>query len=111
MPVWDLPRRMCDVDWQYLVTFIDDSQMLPYSDTFYLGVQVMFQKPLRVINWLLAFTVCLIGYQFVLLIQATEWSHIISLSCLLFSNYYTLFKLTRDRLVLGRAYKDELTGM
>jgi len=56
---------------------------------------------------MLVLTAALVLYQFYILAQATEWSHILSISILLFSNYYTLFKLARDRIVLGRAYKDE----
>lgn len=69
--------------------------------------QVMFHRPLRVITTMLLLTSVLVLYQFYVLAQATEWSHILSISILLFSNYYTLFKLTRDRIVLGRAYKEE----
>ncbi len=77
----------------------------------YLYFQFMFHKPIRVTNWLLVITWALVIYQFVLLVQATEWSHIISLAFLLFCNYYMLFKLMRDRLVLSRAYKDEQIAM
>lgn len=68
---------------------------------------LLFHRPLRVTNVLLIITWSLIIYEFILLLQAAEWSHIISLAFLLFSNYYMLFKLTRDRMVLSRAYKDE----
>jgi len=67
----------------------------------------MFHRPLRVITTMLLLTSVLVLYQFYVLAQATEWSHILSISILLFSNYYTLFKLTRDRIVLGRAYKEQ----
>jgi len=71
------------------------------------AAQFMFHRPLRVITTMLLLTSALVLYQFYILAQATEWSHILSISILLFSNYYTLFKLTRDRIVLGRAYKEE----
>jgi len=71
------------------------------------NVQFMFHRPLRVVTTMLLMTSVLILYQFYVLAQATEWSHILSVSILLFSNYYTLFKLTRDRIVLSRAYKEE----
>jgi len=70
-------------------------------------VQFMFHRPLRVVTTMLLMTSVLILYQFYVLAQATEWSHILSVSILLFSNYYTLFKLSRDRIVLSRAYKEE----
>jgi len=69
--------------------------------------QFMFHRPLRVVTTMLLLTSVLVLYQFYVLAQATEWSHILSISILLFSNYYTLFKLMRDWLVLGRAYKDQ----
>ena len=68
----------------------------------------MFHQPVRVTNWLLMITILLVGYQFLQLIQASEWSHVLSLALLLIKNYYMLFKLMRDRMVLCRAYKDEL---
>ncbi|KAK2149600.1 hypothetical protein LSH36_445g02080 [Paralvinella palmiformis] len=71
----------------------------------------MFYQPLRVTNWLTMLTVILIGYQFVLLLQATEWSHVLSLALMLFCNYYMLFKLLRDKFVLIRAYKEETNGL
>ncbi|ELU03660.1 hypothetical protein CAPTEDRAFT_136452, partial [Capitella teleta] len=67
----------------------------------------VFHRPLRVVNWLLVITWALITYEFVLLIQATEWSHVLSLAFLLFCNYYVLFKLMRDRFLLLRSYKEE----
>ena len=69
--------------------------------------QFVFHRPLRVTNWLLVITWALIVYEFVLLIQAMEWSHILSLAFLLFCNYYMLFKLMRDRFLLVRSYKEE----
>jgi len=60
---------------------------------------------------MLLLTSALVLYQFYILAQATEWSHILSVSILLFSNYTTLFKLTRDRIVLGRAYGKEESSM
>ncbi|KAI0231476.1 Transmembrane protein 39A-A [Lamellibrachia satsuma] len=67
----------------------------------------MFHQPLRVTNWLLVITWALIIYEFLLLLQATDWSHVLSLGFLLFYNYYELFKLMRDRRILSLAYKDE----
>ena len=69
----------------------------------------MFQQPLRVINWLLLITLALVGYQFILLVQAMEWSHMVSLNLVMFCNFYVLYKLLRDRWLLQRSYKDENT--
>ena len=68
----------------------------------------MFHQPVRVTNWLLLLALLLVGYQLFQLVQASEWSHVLSLALLLIKNYYMLFKLMRDRMVLCRAYKDEV---
>ncbi|XP_041350642.1 transmembrane protein 39A-like isoform X2 [Gigantopelta aegis] len=67
----------------------------------------LFHKPLRVINWLLILGWLLVGYQFFRLLQCMEWSHIVSLALMLFCNYYTLFKLMRDRFIMAKCYKVE----
>ncbi|CAC5360568.1 unnamed protein product [Mytilus coruscus] len=66
-----------------------------------------FHQPMRVVNWLLILTWLLVGYQFFSLIQSTEWNHIICVALMMFCNYYTLFKLLRDRIILSKAYKEE----
>lgn len=66
-----------------------------------------FHQPMRVINWLLILTWLLVGYQFFSLIQSTEWNHIIAVALMMFCNYYTLFKLLRDRIILSKAYREE----
>ena len=97
----------------YSTMFSRTVHVLPCSPVQFMNVlpcspaQFMFYQPLRVTNWLTVLTGALIAYQFVLLVQATEWSHVLSLALLLFSNYYMLFKLMRDRFVLLRAYKEE----
>jgi hypothetical protein len=45
--------------------------------------------------------------QIVVLVQSSEWYHILSLIFLLFANYCTLFKLFRDYLVTWKVYKAE----
>ncbi|CAH1799828.1 unnamed protein product [Owenia fusiformis] len=67
----------------------------------------MFHQPVRLLNWMLILTWALIGYQFFMIVQFTEWSHVLSLAFLLFATYYVLFKLMRDRMILARAYKEE----
>lgn len=69
----------------------------------------MFHSPLRVTNWLLIVVCALVMYEFVQLIQATEWSHILSLAFLLFTNYYILFKFVRDRFILTRVHREEVS--
>ncbi|XP_064604288.1 transmembrane protein 39A-like [Liolophura sinensis] len=67
----------------------------------------LFHKPVRVINWLLILSWLLVGYLFIRLLQCTEWSHILSMALMIFCNYYVLFKLMRDRIILAKVYKDE----
>lgn len=67
----------------------------------------LFHQPLRVLNWMLVLTWLLVGYQFFCLLQCSEWSHIICMAMVLFWNYYTLFKLLRDRIILSKTYKDD----
>ncbi|XP_033635131.1 transmembrane protein 39A-like [Asterias rubens] len=64
----------------------------------------MFHQPLRVLNGLLSLQVVVILFQLYLLAMHSHWNHVISLSLLLFCNYYVLFRLLRDRFILGQAY-------
>ena len=43
-------------------------------------------------------------YQLYSLLRSERWNHTLSLGLILFCNYYVLFKLLRDRIVLGKAY-------
>ncbi|XP_052811219.1 transmembrane protein 39A-B-like isoform X3 [Mya arenaria] len=70
----------------------------------------LFHRPLRVLNWMLILTWLLVGYQFFVLLQCSEWNHIICIALVLFCNYYTLFKLLRDRIILSKTYKDDDSG-
>ncbi|XP_052237907.1 transmembrane protein 39A-like isoform X2 [Dreissena polymorpha] len=70
----------------------------------------LFHHPLRVLNWMLILTWLLVGYQFFCLLQCSEWNHIICIALLLFCNYYTLFKLLRDRIILSKTYKEDDVG-
>ncbi|KAL3883145.1 hypothetical protein ACJMK2_029438 [Sinanodonta woodiana] len=70
----------------------------------------LFHRPLRVLNWTLILTWLLVGYQFFCLLQCGDWSHIICMALVLFCNYYTLFKLLRDRIILAKTYRDEDSG-
>jgi len=45
--------------------------------------------------------------QVVILVRSSEWYHVVSLALLLFANYYTLFKLSRDYLICWKVYKAE----
>jgi hypothetical protein len=67
---------------------------------------LLFHEPLRVLHCMLTVTFVMIFHQLVILVVSQEWNHILAISLLLFSNYYILFKLLRDRMVLKKAYKD-----
>uniref|UniRef100_A0A1B6DBM3 Transmembrane protein 39A n=1 Tax=Clastoptera arizonana TaxID=38151 RepID=A0A1B6DBM3_9HEMI len=49
----------------------------------------------------------LVLLQVVILIRSSDWYQVISIALLLFANYYTLFKLSRDYLVCWKVYKAE----
>jgi len=68
---------------------------------------LLFQHPLRVMNWLVGLTGLVVGYQLFRLVQSSEWSHVISLALLMFCNFYTLFKLVRDWFIMGKIYKPQ----
>ena len=74
----------------------------PTHGRFYL----LFHEPLRVLHLMLTVAFVMIFHQLVILLVSVEWNHILAISLLLFSNYYILFKLLRDRMVLKKAYKD-----
>nr|XP_033811374.1 transmembrane protein 39B isoform X1 [Geotrypetes seraphini]XP_033811376.1 transmembrane protein 39B isoform X1 [Geotrypetes seraphini] len=74
------------------------------SDVSHFRFYFFFSKPLRILNMLLVLEGALILYQLYSLFSSEKWHRTISLALILFSNYYTFFKLLRNRLVLGRAY-------
>ncbi|XP_070568235.1 transmembrane protein 39A-like isoform X1 [Ptychodera flava] len=77
------------------------------ADSSHARFYFMFHKPLRLLNWLIILQLILIFYQLYLLLRSTFWNHIITLSLMLFSNYYIIFKLLRDRFVLAKVYSSK----
>lgn len=67
----------------------------------------IFNNPSVPLCSLVGFQLSLVVLQVVILIRASEWYQIVSLALLLFANYYTLFKLSRDYLVCWKVYKAE----
>ncbi|XP_050515626.1 transmembrane protein 39A [Diabrotica virgifera virgifera] len=67
----------------------------------------VFKNPTTFLGLKLFFLIILILCQLMLLIRSTVWYHIISLSFILFFNYYVLYKLFRDYLVCQKIYKEE----
>ncbi|KAK1891613.1 Transmembrane protein 39A [Dissostichus eleginoides] len=60
--------------------------------------------PLRILNLLIWIESSVVLYQLYSLLRSERWNHTLSLGLILFCNYYVLFKLLRDRIVLGKAY-------
>nr|CAD7195490.1 unnamed protein product [Timema douglasi] len=67
----------------------------------------VFSNPSCLVFMLLFLQLAMVLMQLVILVGSSEWYQIISVSLLLFANYYTLFKLFRDYLVCWKVYKAE----
>uniref|UniRef100_A0A673LWF7 Transmembrane protein 39A n=1 Tax=Sinocyclocheilus rhinocerous TaxID=307959 RepID=A0A673LWF7_9TELE len=74
------------------------------SDVSHARFYFLFHKPLRILNLLIGIESSVILYQLYSLLRSERWNHTLSLGLILFCNYYVLFKLLRDRIVLGKAY-------
>ncbi|XP_078088828.1 transmembrane protein 39A [Mustelus asterias] len=74
------------------------------SDVSHARFYFLFHKPLRILNLLILIEGSVVLYQLYSLLRSEKWNHILSLALILFCNYYVLFKLLRDRIVLGKAY-------
>ncbi|KAK0088200.1 hypothetical protein PV325_012867 [Microctonus aethiopoides] len=67
----------------------------------------LFSNPTLLLCNLLALQLVLVAVQLLILFRTVEWYQIISMTLLLVTNYYTLFKLTRDYLVCWKVYRAE----
>ncbi|XP_019872949.1 transmembrane protein 39A-A [Aethina tumida] len=67
----------------------------------------IFINPSYSLSILLAFQTVIVILQLLLLIRCSLWYNIVSLSFMLFFNYYVLYKLARDYLISFRIYKEE----
>ncbi|XP_076838721.1 transmembrane protein 39A isoform X1 [Brachyhypopomus gauderio] len=74
------------------------------SDVSHARFYILFHKPLRILNLLIGIESSVVLYQLYSLLRSERWNHTLSLGLILFCNYYVLFKLLRDRMVLGKAY-------
>ncbi|XP_015219648.1 transmembrane protein 39A isoform X2 [Lepisosteus oculatus] len=74
------------------------------SDVSHARFYFLFHKPLRILNLLILIEGSVVLYQLYSLLRSEKWNHTLSLALILFCNYYVLFKLLRDRIVLGKAY-------
>ncbi|KAF0309542.1 Transmembrane protein 39A [Amphibalanus amphitrite] len=68
---------------------------------------MLFCNPSGAQCFILGLQVCAVLSETLLLIRAVEWYQLISGSILLFVNFYPLFKLFRDYLILCKIYKAE----
>lgn len=75
-----------------------------------LFLQFLFHKPLRILNLLIGIESSVVLYQLYSLLRSERWNHTLSLGLILLCNYYVLFKLLRDRIVLGKAYSYPLSS-
>ncbi|CAH1112950.1 unnamed protein product [Psylliodes chrysocephalus] len=67
----------------------------------------VFKNPTYTLRLKLFLLLILVICQLVLLVRSTLWYKIISLTFILFFNYYILFKLFRDYLVSHKIYREE----
>jgi hypothetical protein len=68
---------------------------------------MVFSNPATLACLLLVIQVSLVFAQLAILMRTTEWQNIFSISLLLFGNYYTLFKLFRDYVIMWKVYRAE----
>ncbi|XP_058886517.1 transmembrane protein 39A isoform X2 [Acipenser ruthenus] len=80
------------------------------SDVSHARFYFLFHKPLRILNILILIEGSVVLYQLYSLLRSEKWNHTLSLALILFCNYYVLFKLLRDRIVLGKAYSYPLNS-
>uniref|UniRef100_H3CVS3 Transmembrane protein 39A n=1 Tax=Tetraodon nigroviridis TaxID=99883 RepID=H3CVS3_TETNG len=80
------------------------------SDVSHARFYFLFHKPLRILNLLIWIESSVVLYQLYSLLRSERWNHTLSLGLILCCNYYVLFKLLRDRIVLGKAYSYPLSS-
>ncbi|XP_026318971.1 transmembrane protein 39A-A [Hyposmocoma kahamanoa] len=76
-------------------------------DSHHTRFYVVFENPSLLICVLVCMQLSLIVVQLSLLFSGSQWHYFLSIVILLFINYYTLFKQTRDYLVSSKVYKAE----
>lgn len=74
------------------------------SDSSYARFYFMFHQPMRLLYLFLVLELMVVLIELYILLTNTHWNYVVSLSLMLFCNYYSLFKLLRDRWVLIRVY-------
>ncbi|XP_049539011.1 transmembrane protein 39A-B [Anopheles darlingi] len=66
-----------------------------------------FSNPRAIFVSLIALQLCMVLFQLLLLSLTREWQNALSLGFMLLANYFTLFRLVRDYLILRRIYANE----
>ncbi|XP_063993463.1 transmembrane protein 39A [Diachasmimorpha longicaudata] len=67
----------------------------------------LFSNPTMLICSLLSLQLVLVAVQLLILLKTAEWYQVLSMTLLLVTNYYTLFKLARDYLICWKVYRAE----
>ncbi|XP_044261959.1 transmembrane protein 39A-like [Tribolium madens] len=77
------------------------------GNTTYSRFYLMFKNPSCSLSILLSVHVAMVLLQLVLLVRSIVWYNIISITFILFFNYYVLYKVGRDYLVSSKMYEEE----
>uniref|UniRef100_A0AC34RCW2 Transmembrane protein n=2 Tax=Panagrolaimus sp. JU765 TaxID=591449 RepID=A0AC34RCW2_9BILA len=76
---------------------------IPGDTTHFLFFRIA-NDPVKFVTGLCIFEFIIILFQFLFLILASDWQHIVTLVLLMFANYLLLGKIFKDRVVIGRIY-------
>lgn len=69
--------------------------------------QIIFKNPSSSLSIIFALHVSMVLLQLVLLVSSVVWHNIVSITFLLFFNYYILYKIGRDYLISSKMYEEE----
>lgn len=76
------------------------------SDAGHHRFYILFKNPSMLYLIICTIQVCTVFVQLILLFYSSEYQYIISIGLLLITNYYTLFKLVRDYLIVKNIYQN-----
>jgi len=76
------------------------------SDAGHHRFYVLFKNPSMLYLIICTIQMCTVFVQLILLFYSLEYQYIISIGLLLITNYYTLFKLVRDYLIVKNIYQN-----
>jgi len=75
---------------------------------YFLNGQALMKDPMLLPNGMCILQAGLVFCQFLMLVHSTEWQHIMTLVLLMFANYLMLFKLFKDKIIVGRIHNPNL---